>query len=161
MKNTFTRIAITAGLASGMLFAQTPAPSNPAEPPVEHRQWHRGQFFERMATQLNLTEDQKQQTRSIMQASRESSRLAVQQLRQSRQALRDAVKAGRSGAEIDQLSANVGNLAGQLATIRARSFAKTYALLTPEQRTKVDEMAHRARGMFMGHGHRDGAGAGQ
>jgi Spy/CpxP family protein refolding chaperone len=162
MKNTFTRIAITAGLASGMLFAQTPAPSNPVQPPAEHQQWHRGQFFERMATQLNLTEDQKQQTRSIMQASRESSRLVVQQLRQSRQALRDAIKGGKSGAEIDQLSDNVGNLAGQLATMRARSFAKTYALLTPEQRTKADEMAHHARGMFMGgHGHRDGAGAGQ
>jgi Spy/CpxP family protein refolding chaperone len=161
MKNTFTRIAITAGLASGMLFAQTPAPSNPAQPPVEHRQWQRGQFFERMATRLNLTEDQKHQTRSVMHAARESSKPVVQQLRQSRQALRDAVKAGKSNAEIDQLSANVGNLAGQLATIRAKSFAKTYALLTPEQRTKADEMANHARGMFMGHGHRDGAGAGQ
>jgi Spy/CpxP family protein refolding chaperone len=162
MKDTFTRIAITAGLASAMLFAQTPAPSNPAQPPVEHRQWHRGQFCDRMATRLNLTEDQKQQTRSIMQASRESSRPVVQQLRQNRQALRDAIKAGKSNAEIDQLSANVGTLAGQLATIRARSFAKTYALLTPEQRTKADEMAHHARGMFMGgHEHRDGAGAGQ
>jgi Spy/CpxP family protein refolding chaperone len=161
MKNTFTRIAITAGLASGMLFAQTPAPSNPAQPPVEHRQWQRGQFFERMATRLNLTEDQKQQTRSVMHAARESSKPVVQQLRQSRQALRDAVKAGKSNAEIDQLSANVGNLTGQLATIRAKSFAKTYALLTPEQRTNADEMANHARGMFMGHGHRDGAGAGQ
>lgn len=161
MKNTLYRLAITAGLASAMLFAQTPAPSNPAQPPAEHRQWHRGQFFEKMATQLNLTEDQKQQTRSIMQAAHESARPVVQQLRESRQALRDAVKAGKSSVEIDQLSANVGSLAGQLATIRARSFAKTYALLTPEQRTKADEMAHHARGMFMGHGHRDGAGAGQ
>jgi Spy/CpxP family protein refolding chaperone len=160
MKNTFTRFAIMAGLASGMLFAQTPAPSNSAQPPAEHRQSNRGQFFDRMATRLSLTEDQKQQTRSIMQAARESSKPVAQQLRQSRQALRDAVKAGKSGAEIDQLSANVGNVAGQLATIRAKSFAKTYALLTPEQRTKADEMAHHARGTFRGgHGHRDGAGA--
>jgi periplasmic protein CpxP/Spy len=157
MKNTFTRFAITAGLASGMLFAQTPAPSNP-QPPVEHRQWHRGQFFERMATQLNLTQDQKQQTRSIMQAARESSKPVVQQLRQSRQAVREAIKAGKTDAEIDQLSANVGNLAGQVAAIRARAFARTYALLTPEQRTKADQMADRVRGF---HGHRDGAGAGQ
>jgi Spy/CpxP family protein refolding chaperone len=115
-----------------------------------------------MATRLNLTEDQKQQTRSILQTARESSRPVVQQLRQRRQALRDAVKAGKSNAEIDQLSANVGNLAGQVATIRAQAFAKTYALLTPEQRTKADEMANHARGMFMGgHGHRSGAGAGQ
>ena len=115
-----------------------------------------------MAKRLNLTEDQKQQTRSIMQAARESSMPVVQQLRQSRQALRDAIKAGKSDAQIDQLSANVGNLAGQVAAIRAKAFAKTYALLTPEQRTKADRMADHARGIFMGgHGHRDGAGAGQ
>jgi Spy/CpxP family protein refolding chaperone len=158
MKHTFTHFAITAGLASGMLFAQAPAPSTSAQPPAQHQQMRRGQFFERMATRLNLTEDQKQQTKSIMQAGRESSKPVVQQLRQSRQALRDAVKAGKSDAEINQLSANVGNLAGQVATIRAKTFAKTYALLTPEQRTKADEMHNHARGMFS-HGHRGGTGA--
>jgi Spy/CpxP family protein refolding chaperone len=115
-----------------------------------------------MATRLNLTDDQKQQTRSIMQAAHESSKPVVQQLRQSRQAVREAIKAGKPDAEIDQLSANVGNLAGQVAAIRARAFARTYALLTPEQRTKADQMADHARGTFKGgHGHRDGTGAGQ
>ena len=162
MKNTFTRFAITAGLASGMLFAQTPAPSTPAQPPAQHGQWHRGQFFERMATRLNLTEDQKTQTRSIMQATRESSKPLVQQLVQSRQAVRDAIKAGKSDAEINQLTANVGNLAGQVATIRAQAMAKTYAPLTPDQRTQADHLADHVRGRFMhGHGPRDGAGAGQ
>jgi len=143
-----------------MLFAQAPAPSDSTQPPAQHQQMRRGQFFERMATRLNLTEDQKQQTKSIMQAARESSRPVVQQLRQSRQAVRDAIKAGKSDAEINQLTANVGQLAGQVATIRVQAFAKTYALLTPEQRAKSDQMAVHARGMFMGgHGHRSGAGA--
>lgn len=145
-----------------MLFAQTPAPSNPAQPPVQHRQWQRGQFFERMATRLSLTEDQKQQTRSILQAARESSKPLMQQLAQSRQAVRDGIKAGKSDAEINQLTASVGSLAGQMATIRAQAFAKTYSLLTPEQRAKADQMADHAHGLFMGgHGHRDGTGAGQ
>jgi len=157
MKNTLTYLASVTALASGMLFAQTPAPSNPSQPPAQHRQWNRGQMFDRFATKLNLTDDQKTQAKSILQSSRESSQSIAQQLRQSRQALRDAVKAGKSDAEINQLSANVGNLAGQVATIRAKTFAKTYALLTPEQRTKADEMHNHARGMG-GHGHR-GTGA--
>ena len=148
MKNKFARFVVMGALASGMVFAQTPAPSDPVPPPAAHQQWHRGQFFERMATRLNLTDDQKQQTRSIMKATHESAKPVVEQLRQSRQALRDAIKAGKSDAEINQLSANIGNLAGQVATIRAQAFAKTYALLTPDQRAQADAMAAHFRGMF-------------
>ena len=150
-----------AALASGMVFAQSPAPSNPAQPPAQHRQWNRGQRFERMATRLNLTDDQKQQARSIWQAARASSRPLAQQLREGRQAVRDAVKAGKSGADLDQLTASVGNLAGQMATIRTKAFAQFYAMLTPDQRAKADQMADHVRGMFM-HGHeQQGGGAGE
>ena len=161
MKSTITRLATMAALASGMVFAQSPAPSNPPQPPAQHRQWNRGQRFERAATQLNLTDDQKQQARSIWQAARASSQPLAQQLRQSRQAVRDAVKAGKSGADLDQLTANVGNLAGQMATLRTKAFSQFYAMLTPDQRTKADQMADHVRGMFM-HGHeQQGGGAGE
>jgi Spy/CpxP family protein refolding chaperone len=161
MKNTVTRFAAVTALAAGIAFAQAPAPSNPPQPPAQHRQWVRGQMFERMSTRLNLTEDQKQQAKSIWQAARESSRPVAQQLRQSRMALRDAAKSGRPDAEIDQLSANVGNLAGQMAAVRAKAFGKFYALLTPEQRAKADQMADHRRGKFMGGHERQGGGAGQ
>src|SRR5712692_4530005 len=149
MKNTLTYLASVTALASGMLFAQTPAPSNPSQPPAQHRQWNRGQMFDRFATKLNLTDDQKTQAKSILQSSRESSQSIAQQLRQSRQALRSAVKAGKSDAEIDQLSANLGQLTGQMTAIRTKAFAKVYALLTPEQRTKAEQMGGHGRGMFM------------
>ena len=121
MKNTLTYLASVTALASGMLFAQTPAPSNPSQPPAQHRQWNRGQMFDRFATKLNLTDDQKTQAKSILQSSRESSQSIAQQLRQSRQALRGAVKAGKSDAEIDQLSANLGQLTGQMTAISHQS----------------------------------------
>jgi len=149
-----------AAVVAGMAFAQAPAPSNPPLPPAQHRQWNRGQQFERMSTRLNLTDDQKQQARSIWQAARESSRPVAQQLRQSRQALRDAAKSGKPDAEIDQLSANVGNLAGQIAAVRAKAFGKFYALLTPDQRTMADQMFHHPRAKFVG-GHEQQGGAGQ
>ena len=160
MKITMTRFATIAALASGMAFAQSPAPASPQPPPAQHHQRNRGQRFEKMAARLNLTDVQKQQARSIWQSARESSRPVAQQLRQSRQALRDAAKSGKSDAEIDQLSAAVGNLDGQMAAVRAKAFAKFYALLTPEQRTMADQMAVHPRAMFMG-GHEHSGGAGE
>jgi protein CpxP len=159
MKNTLFRFAGIAGLASGMLFAQPQAPPSQPQPPAQHRQWHRGQMLDRMATRLSLTDAQKQQAQSILQGARESAKPLAQQLRENRQALRDAVKAGKPDTDIEQLSANTGNLVGQMAAIRAKSFAKIYALLTPEQRLKADQLGGHARGMFMG-GHERGHGGG-
>ena len=137
--------------------AQTQAPPVSA-PPAQHRQWHRGQMFDIFATKLNLTDAQKQQAHSILNSARESSKSVTQQLRQTRQGLRDAVKAGKSDADIDQLSANMGNLTGQLTAIRTKAFAKVYALLTPEQRVQAEQLRGHVRGMFMG-GHEGGPGA--
>jgi Spy/CpxP family protein refolding chaperone len=157
MKSTLFRLAVVPVLASGMLFAQTPAPSNPAQPPTQNRQWNRGRRFDRMAAKLNLTDAQKQQAKSILQTARGSSKPVAQQLRQTRLALRDAIRAGQPDAAIDQISGNAGSLEGQMTAIRAKAFARVYALLTPEQRTTADQV----HGMFMdGHGHGRGTGAG-
>jgi Spy/CpxP family protein refolding chaperone len=163
MKNTLMRFGTVAALASGMIFAQTSAPSTQQpQPPAQHRQWNRSQMLDKLATKLNLTDDQKQQAKSIMDSSHESSKPVRDQLRQDRLALKDAVKAGKSEAEIDQLSANLGKDTGQMTAIRTKAFAKVYALLTPDQRTQADQLAGHAHGMFMGgHGHGQGGGAGR
>ncbi len=161
MRNTLLRFTGAAALASGMLFAQTQAPPDQPPAPGQHRQWHRGRIFDRIATQLNLTDNQKQQSKAILQSARESTQPIGQQLRQNRQALHDAIKAGKPDADIDQLAANTGSLMGQMTAIRTKAFARIYALLTPEQRTKADQLGGRVRGMFMGgHEHGHGAGAG-
>lgn len=157
------RFGTLAALASGMTFAQTPAPSTQQpQPPAQHRQWNRGHMLDRLATKLNLTDDQKQQAKSIMGSARESSKPVRDQLRQDRLALKDAVKTGKTDAEIDQLSANLGRDTAQMTAIRTKAFAKFYALLTPEQRTQADQLRGHSRGMFMGgHGHGQGGGAGR
>ena len=166
MKSTFVRFAGVAALASGMLMAQNPAPPAEGQPPAQHRQWnrgqsHRGQGFERMAQKLNLTDTQKEQARSIMDSARTSAKPIAQQLRQERTALHDAVKAGKTDADIDQLSSQLGNLEGQLTAIRTKAFAKVYALLTPEQRTQADQMHQQRRNMFKGgRGPGNGTGSG-
>jgi protein CpxP len=163
MKNTMMRFGTIAALASGMIFAQASGPSSQQpQPPVQHRQWNRGQMFDRMATKLNLTDDQKQQAKSIMGSAHESAKPVRDQLRQDRLALKDAVKAGKSDAEIDQISANLGRDTAQMTAIRTKAFAKVYALLTPAQRTQADQMHGHARGMFLGgHGQGEGGGAGR
>jgi Spy/CpxP family protein refolding chaperone len=159
MKNNLVRFVGMAALASGMMFAQAPAPPAQPQSPAQRWQQRRGQMFDRMATKLNLTDDQKQQARSIMQSARESAQPITQQLKQNRQALRDAVKAGKTDADIDQLAASTGTLMGQATAIRTKAFAKVYAMLTPEQRTKADQLG--GHGMFMrGHGRGHGAGSG-
>ena len=161
MKKTLMHFGTIAALASGMMFAQTPDPSTQQpQPPAQHRQWNRGQMLDRMATKLNLTDDQKQQAKTIMGSARESSKPVRDQLRQDRLALKNAVKAGKSDAEIDQISANLGRDTAQMTAIRTKAFAKVYGLLTPEQRTQADHLADHARGMG-GHGHGQGGGAGR
>lgn len=154
------RFGIVAALASGMIFAQTSAPSTQQpQPPAQHRQ-NRGQMFDRMAAKLNLTDDQKQQAKAIMGSARESSKPVREQLRQDRLALKNAVKAGKSDAEIDQISANLGRDTAQMTAIRTKAFAKVYALLTPEQRTQADQLRGHSRGMG-GHEHGQGSGTGR
>jgi len=160
MKIPLIRFAAAPVLASGMLMAQTAAPA-PAQPPAQHRQWQRGQMFEKMAAKLNLTDAQKTQAKSIWRSARESARPVAQQLRQARVALRQAAKAGQPAANIDQLAANAGQLTGQLVAVRTKAFEQFYAMLTPEQRSTADQLGNHFHGMFMGgHAHAPGAGAG-
>jgi len=159
MKIPLIRFAAAPILASGVLLAQAPAPVSPSDPAAQHHQWQRGRMFDRLAAKLNLTPEQKQQAKTIMQSARESSRPLAQQLRQARVALREAAKSGKPDADIDQISAGAGSLSGQLMAVRTKAFAKIYALLTPEQRTTADQLGGHIRGMFLG-GHEQGPGAG-
>jgi Spy/CpxP family protein refolding chaperone len=68
----------------------------------------------------------------------------MQQLKANRQALSAAVKAN-DVAQIHSLSAQQGHLQGQLLGIRTEAQAKVYALLTPEQKAKADQMREKVR----------------
>jgi periplasmic protein CpxP/Spy len=95
-----------------------------------------------MAKELNLTDAQKAQIKSIMQANRTSSRPLMQQMAQNRQAMLTAT----SGGAFDQ--AKVSALANQQAQLMAqmivqKEFIKSQIytqVLTPEQRATADQM---------------------
>jgi Spy/CpxP family protein refolding chaperone len=97
-----------------------------------------------MAKELNLTEKQKADAKTTFEQAREKSRPYMEQLRQDRQAMREAVKANDT-ERIRSLAAKEGKTRGEIAAIRAEAHAKFYSTLTPEQRTKADQLHEQTR----------------
>lgn len=139
-----SRIALitvmTAALSAGGLMADATSHT---------RQNGRGNFVDRMSTELNLTAQQKQQAKSIFTSEREAARSIRMQLRQERKAVESAIQTGKPATEVRQLAKNEAPALGDLAGMRAESYAKFYAVLNPEQQQKLAALhqewrAHRA-----------------
>jgi len=129
------KIATIAALAAGMAIAQ---PATPAQGGGHKAARHR------MFQALDLSDAQKQQAKQIFQQARETAQPVAKQLRENREALQAAVKANNL-SQIQTLSAQAGPLQAQLLAIRSEAMAKFYATLTPEQRTKADQIQARVR----------------
>lgn len=145
MTRKLTTAAAVIALAGGLLLAQAPGPQA-----GQHGQ-NRQQRMQRMATFLDLTPDQQAKTKAIMADAKQAAQPIQEQLKQGHQALADAVKAGKSDADIERLSNSQGVLMGQMIAIHTKAFEKVYALLTPEQRQKADQLHERMKGMFQQH----------
>lgn len=128
-------------MASAQQAPDQPAP--PAAAPMHHRFHNRGA---RLAQYLNLTPEQIAQAKADFQAARQSGQPIRQQLRQLRAQMLQAVRAN-DAAKINQLSAQEGNLKGQLMAIRDATLAKIYASLSPEQQSKADQIPARIHQM--------------
>jgi hypothetical protein len=135
MKNTLMTVAGVGALAAAMMFAQSAAP-------------HAGRagVGERMAKYLNLTPDQQAQAKQVMTQAHEQAAPLRQKLKQSHEALANAIKSGNDG-QIDKTTKAQAPLMAQVAAIRAHAFEKIYATLTPDQKIKADNM----RQSFMSH----------
>ena len=107
-----------------------------------------GRHIEMLATQLGLTDSQKEQAKTIFADARKAAEPIGAQMKTAHESLQAAVKENKSDAELDRLAAAQGALTGQLAAAYAKAFAKFYAILTPEQREKADTLHNNMRGMF-------------
>ena len=141
-------------LAAGLLLAQ---------PAMGRRAWrnadstaapgeraNRGLVF--IAGYLNLTADQKAQAQTIVTDARTQMEALAPQLKDQREAVREAVKSGAGDNAIQVLANKQGDLHSQLAAIRIKAMAKFYKMLTPEQKAKADELPGQLEGMFGGGG---------
>ena len=144
MKKTLTTFAAAAAMAAGLAFAQTPEGAPNQTPAPAHTPSRRAAVRQRLMQALNLTDSQKQQAKTIFQQARETTKPIREQLKQNREALTAAVKAGNAG-QIQQISTARGALLSQMVAAHAQARAQFYKLLTPEQKTKADRIAAHIR----------------
>ncbi|MBL8173772.1 MAG: Spy/CpxP family protein refolding chaperone [Bryobacterales bacterium] len=93
-----------------------------------------------LAGYLELTDSQKTQAKEIFASARTEAEQARGQMKSAREALEAAVKTNASDSRIDQASAAVGALATQQVASMAKRFAKFYAILTPQQKEKLETL---------------------
>jgi Spy/CpxP family protein refolding chaperone len=143
MKWHLLQFAAVTALSAGMVLAQAPATGTrpaPQKAPFTHPVFG----HEQMMQALNLTAAQKQQAHTIFSDAKQKAEPIREEMRQNRQALSAAVKANNT-SQIEQLSSHQGELHGKALAIRSEAMAKFYAILTPDQRTKADDMLSRMR----------------
>jgi periplasmic protein CpxP/Spy len=148
MNSKWFKFAGAGILAAGMAFVYAETPTS-SQPQAQHKSATRQEWaqrrFDKMASNLNLTDAQKTQAQAFMKEARESAKQLAPQLKQNRLALAEAVKADKTG-DIERLSAEKGRLMGKMTAIHSEAFAKLYQTLTPEQRVKADQMREHSRG---------------
>jgi Spy/CpxP family protein refolding chaperone len=133
-------------LTAGVLAAQTPA----APAPQHQAHAGRGARMARLTAGLNLTSDQQKQMHEIFGQSRSQMRVLMPKLREERAAMTGAVKSD-SENQIDQVAQQHAQLRAQMEAIHAKTLAKFYSILTPDQKAKVDQRMNRMLGYFPRH----------
>jgi hypothetical protein len=147
MKNTWLRLTAVTAMAGGMLLATAQdVPNQPAPPAATQQHQRMHQRAARLAQYLNLTAAQKDRAKQAFLAAHQNAQPIREQLKQVHMAMFQAVRAN-DAAKIDQLSAQEGNLKGQLGAIRNETFAKLYSSLTPDQQAKADQIPAHLRQM--------------
>jgi len=136
-------------LAGTLAIAQTT--TTPTPPDSATRIQNR---VSRLATLLNLTQDQQTKAIAIFTNAQTAAQALDASAQTARTSLHTAIKANDTAA-IDQISTTLGTLSGQMTAIRSKADAAFYALLSVDQQAKFDTLH---QGGFdgtggLGHGH--------
>ena len=123
-------LAIAAGVG-GTVFAQGPGPG------FGHGHRHGGWMLGRMSKELNLTADQQNQIKSIMQAERSKTQPLMQQMRQNEQAQNATINGNFDEAQARAFAQKQTQIMNDLIVEKQRTKSQIYAVLTPEQRQKA------------------------
>ena len=110
--------------------------------------------LDRIADKLGLEDEQQQSIRNVLEAARPEFESLRERSRENREAIRslDTDDPGY-GAELQNLSAQSGELAAELVLLSGRVRGDVNALLTPEQRQQIAEFRE-GRGDRRGRGRR-------
>jgi protein CpxP len=123
-------VALAAGLAV-TVFAQGP-------------RWghgrHEGRMLHWMSSELNLTDAQQAQIKTILQAEHAKIQPLVQQLRKNQQAQDASLNGSFDEAKAQAFAASQAQIMTNVIVERQRAKSQIYAVLTPEQQQKAIEL---------------------
>ena len=98
---------------------------------------------------IELTDAQEAQVERIREAAREAAASVRDEMREARQALGEAVRAGVvDESRIRSLAARVASFEADALVRQAHAYADTWEILTPEQQDQVREMRERRSERF-------------
>ena len=98
----------------------------------------RGNRLDFLAGYLSLTDTQKTAAKAVFDAADTASTTAQGAVASAHDAFAAAIKAGTSDNQIDTLAAAVGAAESKVIAIRGKADVKFRALLTADQKTKLD-----------------------
>lgn len=142
MKFWSAAVAVLALMLCGSVlpsYAQQAAQSSNAAPAwAGHRHGHMAY----LARELNLTDTQKQQIKTIVHSQKVTLRPLMQQLAQNRLAMLNATASGAfDQAKVQSLANQRAQIMAQLMVQKASIRSQVYnQVLTPDQRAKADQM---------------------
>ncbi len=135
-------------LLFGTAIAKSQTADAPPPPPMHGHEFGMGGpmmgFF---AKQLNLTEDQKAQMKSVMEKEHPTMKPLMQQQRLIDQQLRQYVEGMFDQAKVQALATQKAQVQAQITVQETRIHNELYQLLTPDQQTQLKqiEAKHEAR----------------
>ena len=107
----------------------------------KHGAGMRGHFGQRMAAQLGLTDQQKTQIQQILQGEKSKTQPLRDQLRSEHQQMAALTKGGAfDEAQVRNIANQEAQTQASLIVERQRVKSEIYQVLTPDQRTKADQM---------------------
>ena len=104
-----------------------------------HGRHGKGEFSEKLAAKLNLTQAQKDQIKQIRKNNFEQNKAFFEQARQTRQEIRAAREAGDT-AKAEALAGTMEAQRAQFKQIRDAERTQFLAVLTPEQKAQFEAM---------------------
>ncbi|MGD1078909.1 MAG: Spy/CpxP family protein refolding chaperone [Candidatus Sulfotelmatobacter sp.] len=140
--------ALAIVLGSAIAKSQTTADAPPPPPPMHaHGFGMEGRGMGFFAKQLNLTDDQQAQMKTIMEKSHTTLKPLLQQSHQIEQQLRQYVMGTFDEAKVRTLATQKAQIEAELTVAQTRVHNQLFQLLTPDQQAKAKQMEanHEAR----------------
>jgi len=144
----FRLLVATLALLLGSVIAKSQTAADTPPPPMHgHGFGMNGQGMGFFAKQLNLTDDQQAQMKTIMEKAHTSMKPLMQQSHQIDQQLRQYAMGAYDDGQVQKLATQKAQIEAQLTVAQTKVHNQLFQMLTPDQQTKAKQMVaeHEAR----------------